>query len=245
MGRPRRGDARVPPLRHGPHRAARGDPPDLGGPAPVRHPAVVDHRWLRLHGGRNPGHDGHSRRPHRTASAADGRRRGVRRGVAHRGVRHERGDADRGAAATRRRGRDDRALHAVADLPHVQGRPAALARGGRVDRGVLGGQRRRAGAGRARPRLAPVGRGLPARAAGDGCAAGARAVRAPGVPRPGGGQARPALGGDVDRGRARGRLRDQAGGRGRADGRRARCGRRSARSSGRRGCGASGARPIR
>ena len=43
----------------------------------------------------DPGHDGHARRPHRTATAADGRRRGVRRGVAHRGVRHERRDADR------------------------------------------------------------------------------------------------------------------------------------------------------
>jgi DHA2 family multidrug resistance protein-like MFS transporter len=60
---------------------------------------------------------------------------------------------------------------------------------------------------------------------------------APGVPRSRRGAARPALGGDVDRGRARGRVRDQGGGRARADGRRARRG--GPRRAGRGGVGAA------
>ena len=55
-------------------------------------------------------------------------------------------DADRQPGAARDRRRDARAVDAVADLPHVPGPAAAHGRDRRLDRGVLGGQRDRAGA---------------------------------------------------------------------------------------------------
>ena len=76
---PRR--AGVSALRHGPDRPAPGGAGDQSGPPAERRAAPVDHRQLRLHGRRVPGHHGHPRRPDRPPSAAPARCRGVRRGL--------------------------------------------------------------------------------------------------------------------------------------------------------------------
>ena len=221
-----------------------GHPGDHRRPAPDQRPAAVDHRRVRVHGGRRAGHDGHARRPDRPPAAAADRGRGVRGGVGAGRVLDHAGDADPEPGAARAGRRDDRAVHPVADLPHVPRPPAA--HGGRrgLDRRVLRGQRGRAGARRGAAGGVLVGIGVPAGAAGDGRPAGARPAGAARVPRPDGRSARPGQRGDVGAGPARRGLRGQADRPGRAL-HRGRAGRSPvARCWAGRGCGGSAGWPI-
>ncbi len=184
MGRPRRPRPRLRGLRDGPHGAApRGAAPQRG-PAADEHPAPLDRRHLRLHGGRAADHHGHAGRPDRAPAPAPLRRCGVRARLAPRRLLDERGDADLLAGPPRDRGRDDRPFDA---LPHPQPlrRPgAAHVRDRRLDHRLLARRRPRPPPRRRAARVLLVGLGLSPGPPGDGAPPDPRAVPPARVPRP-------------------------------------------------------------
>ena len=158
------------------------------GPAADQRAAALDHRHLRLHGRRLADHDGH-------AGDRIGRRRLLMIGAAAFGVASVLAAFSTSAEmliATRallgHRGRDARAVDAVADPQHVPRPKAAHDRDRRLDHELLGRRRDRAAARRRGARVLLVGRRVPARRAGDGAAAGPRAeaaARSTATPTPG------------------------------------------------------------
>ena len=190
------------------------DPADQRGAAANERAAAVDHRHLRLPRRRPAHHDGHARRSHRPAQAPARRRRGLRAGVAARGVLDELGDAHRQPRGHGHRRRDDRPLDPVADLHDVPGPEAALHRDRLLDRRLLRRRRHRTGPRRRAPRVLLVGIGVPDRRPGDGAAAHPRPAHAARVPGPERAAAGPAQRRDVAARHPRRRLRaegDRAG----------------------------------
>ncbi len=191
VGWARRAGAAVPARLDGRARAEPRAAAADGGPAPDQRRAVVDRRQLRVPGGRVAADHGRARRSRRAPAHAADRRRGVRRGVAARGVRAQRPGPDRRPSTARNRGSDADAGNARADPRHVRGSPTA-------DHGVrdLDGKLRAWRRDRPDRRRHPahpllVGLGLPRRRSGDACAARAGSAAAARVAGPRGRARRP------------------------------------------------------